>query len=80
MLVHKKAPPYRAWQYQLEGPRPEWVERITATNDDGELFHTRISGRQVLYPGEWLVRDMDGAVVYYSDEEFNDTFDRGANP
>ena len=80
MLVHKKAPPYRAWQYQKEGPRPDWVARIVAHNDDGELFHVRPSGRQVLYPGEWLVRDMDGAVVYYSDEEFNELFDKGASP
>ena len=80
MLVHKKAPPYRAWQYVPGGPRPDWVDRITATDDYGELFHVRHSGRQAVYPGEWLVRDMDGAVVYYSDEEFNDLFDKGASP
>jgi hypothetical protein len=58
---------------------PGWIQSGCALQrgDDGqlELRHERRSGPQVLYLGEWLVRDLDGGVCFYTDAEVRRQFD-----
>lgn len=64
-----------AWQF-LGQPLPEWPNWVQATcvlqrDPDGkfELRHQRRSGTQIVYIGEWLVRDLDGGIDFYTDAE-----------
>lgn len=64
-----------AWQF-LGQPLHEWPSWVQASctlqrGGDGrlELRHERRSGAQIVYVEEWLVRDIDGGVNYYSDAE-----------
>lgn len=47
---------------------PAWVRRITRRDGDG-LFHIRQSGDQLVNPSEWLVQDIDGVTVFYTEVE-----------
>lgn len=71
ILVHPITQTYKAWQRGT--PMPAWVRRITR-RDGGELFHIRQSGDQLVNPGEYLVQDIDGVTVFYTEEEFRKTF------
>lgn len=57
---------------------PSWVQASCALQrgDDNrlELRHRRRSGTQIVYLGEWLVRDLDGGVSYYSDADMRSAF------
>jgi hypothetical protein len=80
MTVVKVRPvyhPLQAWQWNgdLDGA-PEWVRLSCFRNREGTLLHVRPSGRQALYLGEWLVRDLDGRSNYYTSEEFAREFER----
>lgn len=64
-----------AWQF-VGQPLPEWPSWVQSScslhrDDDGtfELRHRRPSGTQIIYLGEWLVRDLDGGVDFYTDAE-----------
>ena len=64
-----------AWQF-LGQPLPEWPHWVQSNcslqkDADGkfELRHERRSGTQIVYLGEWLVRDLDGGVDFYTDAE-----------
>jgi len=71
MIVYS-GPPSQAWQY-TGGEMPPWVQRCCFLRR-GELIHDRPSGRQLVNYGEWLVQDLDGAVNFYTPEEFATTF------
>jgi hypothetical protein len=69
-----------AWQF-LGQPFPEWPGWVQATcrlqrGPDGalELRHDRRSGAQIVYLREWLVKDLDGDVAYYTDAELRRDF------
>jgi hypothetical protein len=64
-----------AWQF-LGQPLHEWPAWVQAScslqwDDDGklELRHERRSGAQIVYLNEWLVKDLDGGVCFYTDAE-----------
>ncbi len=58
---------------------PNWVQSSCSLqrSDDGhlELRHERQSGTQIVYLEEWLVRDLDGGVCFYTDAELRKEFD-----
>jgi hypothetical protein len=70
-----------AWQYRGQ-PLPEWPNWVQACctlqrGPDGklELRHARRSGAQIVYIGEWLVKDIDGGVDFYTDAELRRDFE-----
>ncbi len=73
-----------AWQFtgQPLHDWPGWIQSSCSLQRgaDGqfELRHARRSGTQIVYLGEWLVRDLDGGVSFYSDVEINRVFDLNA--
>jgi len=70
-----------AWQFtgQPLHEWPSWVQSGCSLqrSEDGhlELRHERQSGTQIVYLGEWLVRDLDGGVCFYTDAELRKEFD-----
>ena len=64
--------PVRAWQCGT--PMPSWAMRACVVVDD-TLVLDRPSGRQTIEPGEWLVCDLDGGILWFTHEEFQDTFE-----
>ena len=70
-----------AWQFtgQPLYQWPSWVQSSCALqrSDDGqlELRHTRQSGAQIVYLSEWLVRDLDGGICFYTDVEIRRQFE-----
>ncbi|MBR1193205.1 hypothetical protein [Bradyrhizobium sp. AUGA SZCCT0160] len=79
MLVQEIKQPFEAWRYEgnLSGA-PAWVQRSCSRNDAGELIHTRYSGTQVVNEGEYLVRELDGWVCFYTSDEFWEKFEERA--
>ncbi len=70
-----------AWQF-LGQPLPQWPSWVQAgctlqRGADGrlELRHDRRSGSQIVHLGEWLVKDLDGGVCFYTDAELRRDFD-----
>jgi hypothetical protein len=70
-----------AWQF-LGQPLHEWPSWVQSScslqrGDDGqlELRHERRSGAQIVYLEEWLVRDLDGGVCFYTDDEVRRQFE-----
>jgi hypothetical protein len=70
-----------AWQFtgQPLHEWPSWVQSSCSLqrSEDGhlELRHERQSGTQIVYLEEWLVRDLDGGVCFYTDAELRKEFD-----
>jgi hypothetical protein len=70
-----------AWQFlgQPLHEWPSWVQSVCSLQrgDDGqlELRHERQSGAQIVYLEEWLVRDLDGGVCFYTDDEVRRQFE-----
>ena len=70
-----------AWQFtgQPLHEWPSWVQSSCSLqrSEDGhlELRHERRSGTQIVYLEEWLVRDLDGGVCFYTDAELRKEFD-----
>ena len=70
-----------AWQFlgQPLHEWPTWVQNSCTLqrSDDGklELRHDRRSGMQIVYLEEWLVKDLDGGVCFYTDAEFRREFE-----
>ena len=54
-------------RWQMGDPMPEWVERVTRWNDDGELVLERKSGRQVIRHGEVIAINPDGEITHLVD-------------
>lgn len=70
-----------AWQF-LGQPLHEWPAWVQdcCTLQRGpdrtfELRYERRCGAQIVYLGEWLVKDIDGGVCFYTDAEFGRTFE-----
>lgn len=69
-LARLKTPILEVWQYGRYNPATEpWVTRCTEERD-GELYLIRRSGKQLIRPGEWLVRNLDGDAVWLPDKAF----------
>jgi hypothetical protein len=70
-----------AWQFvgQPLHQWPSWVQASCTlqTGPDGalELRHERRSGNQIVFMDEWLVRDLDGGVSFYTDSELHREFE-----
>jgi hypothetical protein len=70
-----------AWQFSGQPlyQWPSWVQSSCSLqrSDDGqlELRHERRSGAQIVYLGEWLVRDLDGGICFYTDAEIRKEFE-----
>jgi hypothetical protein len=70
-----------AWQFlgQPLHEWPSWVQASCALQRDSEgrleLRHERRSGIQIVYLREWLVKDLDGGVCYYTDAELRRDFE-----
>lgn len=71
-----------AWQFlgQPLHEWPSWVQSccVLQRGGDGrhELRHERRSGAQIVYLGEWLVKDLDGGICFYTDAELRREFER----
>ena len=72
MMVQPRTTPLLAWQYteQPWDEWPSWVKQCCMKVGD-VMRHHRPSGAQIVYPTEWLVKDLDGGVCFYTDVEFN---------
>ena len=59
------------WQYdgRYGGVDPSWVMNCTEYHHDG-LYLVRRSGKQIIHPGEWLIRDLDGDPEWVDDATF----------
>ena len=75
-----------AWQF-LGQPFHQWPTWVQANcslqrDSDGrlELRHDRRSGVQMVYLQEWLVKDLDGGINYYTDAELRSEFDISPTP
>jgi hypothetical protein len=62
------------WIREPAGRWPAWVARCSVLAG-GELWHERRSGRQLVARGEWLVRELDGTVLFYTDDEIRRRFE-----
>lgn len=74
LTLRPRTEPVTAWQFtgQPETEWPAWVRRCcrpVAIDGAAAARHERQSGAQILYPGEWLVRDLDGAITFYTGRE-----------
>ena len=69
-----------AWQFvgQPLSEWPYWVQATCSLQRDPEgkfeLRHERRSGTQIVYLGEWLVRDLDGGIDFYTDAQLRARF------
>jgi hypothetical protein len=70
-----------AWQFtgQPLHQWPTWVQASCSLQRDAdgkfELRHQRRSGTQIVYLGEWLVRDLDGGICFYTNAELRREFE-----
>lgn len=85
-LLHRRTPTQAALAWQFTGQSfpewPAWVQSCCTLSrgDCGqlELLHKRRSGSQIVYVGEWLVKDLDGEVCSYTGDELGRTFEPAA--
>ncbi|RJF64232.1 hypothetical protein [Rhodopseudomonas palustris] len=69
-----------AWQFRGQPFHqwPSWVQGCCSLQRgvEGrvELRHDRRSGAQIVYLDEWLVRDLDGGISFYTDAEMRRDF------
>ena len=56
-LARLKTATREVWQYY--GPRPRWVRRCTKWVPGDGMYLVRRSGKQIIHPGEYLIRDLD---------------------
>jgi len=76
VTLRQRVEPVQAWQWtgQPQILWPAWVARCCVLVN-GELWHDRQSGKQVVNRSEWLVQELDGAVIGYTDEEIQREFE-----
>lgn len=75
-LYYEITEPVRAWRYD-GSPIPAWAEDRVRFQRNGLLVHDRQSGRQIVNLGEWLVCTLDGVVVFYTNDEFEQKYRKG---
>jgi hypothetical protein len=70
MIVKAKTTEREAWRYTGQ-PRDEWPNwvRSWVYYEGPTAVLSRRSGKQWLYPGEWLVRDLDGDPEWLTHEQ-----------
>ncbi len=74
--LRQRVEPVQAWQWTGQ-PRslwPAWAARCCELRN-GELCHMRQSGDQLVYRDEWLVHELDGSVICFTDEEIQREFE-----
>jgi hypothetical protein len=71
-----------AWQFtgQPFHQWPAWVQdycTLARNSPDGRLAlrHARRSGVQLVYLDEWLVKDLDGGICFYTPSELQREFE-----
>jgi hypothetical protein len=70
-----KTPTVGVWQYWPDEPIDErWVANCTEQRGR-ELFLVRHSGKQLIQPGEWLIRNLDGDPTWISNADFWTTYE-----
>lgn len=71
VTIYPLREPLHAWRWLGDNlaDAPMWV-RIKCQQRGDELLHERRSGAQIVYRGEYLVRDLDGAVNFYTPDEY----------
>lgn len=53
---------------------PPWVARCTEHRPDG-LYLVRGPDKQLIEPGDWLIRDLDGYPKWSTDEDFKRNYE-----
>jgi hypothetical protein len=72
MRVRRRSEIRSAWQYtDVLATPPGWVRSYTDTDEIGDLYLVRLSGKQRINLGDWLVRNLDGDPDWYDDESFH---------
>jgi len=63
--VRPKADKRIAWQYcgQIPDMWPIWVRKCCFKGSQGMIL-TRASGRQVVDENDWLIKDLDGGIIW----------------
>lgn len=76
MIANHITEPVMVWQYkgQLSSSWPSWVKKCCLIIND-TFIHDKDTGRQALYENEWLVKNLDGEVIYYSDVKFRKEYE-----
>jgi hypothetical protein len=69
MRARLKSEPQDVWQHDDEARIPAWVYACTEWRD-GELCLVRGADKQRIEVGDWLIRDLDGAPTWSTDEDF----------
>jgi hypothetical protein len=74
-LVRPKTDTREAWQYwPFISITQQWVLDCTEQSYDG-MYLVRHSGKQLILPREWLVRNLDGEPEWMTDEAFRHEYD-----
>jgi hypothetical protein len=67
--------PDEVWQYwPFNFITEPWVSRCTEQRGC-DLFLVRRSGKQLIQPGEWLIRNLDGDPIWMDNEDFRATYE-----
>jgi hypothetical protein len=74
MKARRKTAHHEVWQFRRSVKFPPWVSRCVEVRDDGLYLVTR-SGSQLISPGDWLVRDLDGEPWWISYDAFAHDFE-----
>lgn len=68
--VRPKADKRIAWQYEgSHMNEPAWVIHCTGWNNIGKFILKRQSGNQIINIGEWLIKDLDGGIIWCPDKD-----------
>jgi hypothetical protein len=79
MRVYRKTVAEEAWQFRPSNGQPNppgqelpyWVVMCTIWDPNTkEMYLQRRSGKQRIEAGEWLLRDLDGEPIWFTDDEF----------
>ena len=76
MQAREKKPSVHVWQYNDAAVinLPFWVSTVTEMHGDG-LVLVRDTGKQYVEPGEWLVQEPSGDILWLTDAEFQEEYE-----
>lgn len=74
LYVRPRTEAREAWQWNGQADWSAWVSAC-CVREGSALRLKRRSGTQLVYLGEWLVRDLDGEPEWYRDCEMRRDFD-----
>lgn len=69
VIARPRTQPLLAWKYAGQ-PKAEWPSWVRGEQINGAIRHERRSGRQIVPVGEIFVKDLDGIVCSYTEDEF----------